>query len=75
VEFRILGPVEVAVDGDPIDIGPRQQRKLLALLLLSANQVVSTDLILEELWGEEAGDKKSALWTQVSRLRNVLGVA
>ncbi|MGI9646925.1 MAG: AfsR/SARP family transcriptional regulator [Acidimicrobiia bacterium] len=72
MEFRILGPVEVAVDGDPIDIGPRQQRKLLALLLLSPNQVVSTDLILEELWGEEAGDRKSALWTQVSRLRNTL---
>ena len=72
MEFRVLGPVEVRVDGDLIDIGPRLQRRLLALLLLNANRVVPADVILDSLWGDEAADRKNALWTQVSRLRATL---
>ena len=52
VEFRLLGPLEAAVDGVPVMLGPPQQRALLALLLLNANEVVSRDRIVDELWGE-----------------------
>ena len=72
VEFRVLGPLEVAHDGRPFDLGPHKQRSLLALLLVHANRVVSTDQILDELWGDDAQGKENALWVYVSRLRSVL---
>ena len=59
-------------DGVAVDLGPFKQRSLLALLLMHANQVVSSDRIREELWGELAGDRENALWVYVSRLRSVL---
>ena len=46
---------------------------MLALLLIHANQAVSTDQIIDELWGDEqAGDRHNALWIQVSKLRSTL---
>ena len=72
VEFRLLGPFEVHRNGELLDVGPRKQRSLLALLLLHANRVVTTDRILEELWGDDAEGKENALWVYVSRLRAVL---
>ena len=51
MEYRVLGPVEVHRDGEPVALGPYKQRALLALLLINANQVVSTDRIIDELWG------------------------
>ena len=73
VEFRILGPLEVSDDGEPVQIGQRKLRMLLALLAINANRVVTTDRILEELWGDEAEGKESALWVYISRLRAALG--
>ena len=70
VEFRILGPLEVVENGQSVDLGSPQQRALLALLLVHANRVVTTDRILEELWGDDAGGKENALWVYVSRLRS-----
>jgi basic membrane lipoprotein Med (substrate-binding protein (PBP1-ABC) superfamily)/DNA-binding SARP family transcriptional activator len=72
VQYRILGPLEVLRDGESLDLGPHKQRSLLALLLLHANRVVSTDRILEDLWGEDAEGKENSLWVYVSRLRGVL---
>ncbi len=72
MEYRILGPLEVVDDGAPIDIGSRQQRALLALLVLNANRVVSTERILEDLWPRDPIGKERTLWVYVSRLRAVL---
>ncbi len=72
MEFRILGPLQALSDGAPVDLGPHKQRSLLAFLLLSANRVVSTDRILEDLWGEDSAGKEKALWVHVSRLRSAL---
>jgi DNA-binding SARP family transcriptional activator len=52
VESRVLGPLEVLADGRSIDLGHHKQRALLALLLINANRVVSTDAIREEIWGK-----------------------
>lgn len=73
MRFRILGPLEVEADDELIDLGPKKQRSLFALLLINHNRVVSTDQILDELWGEDAEGKENALWVYVSRLRNALG--
>lgn len=72
MEFRILGPLEVVVGDRPVDVGPPQQRALLALLLINVNRVLSTDRILDELWGVEARGKENTLWVYISRLRTVL---
>ncbi|MFW2340418.1 MAG: BTAD domain-containing putative transcriptional regulator, partial [Acidimicrobiia bacterium] len=72
VEYRILGPLQVLREGVAIDIGPRKQQSLLALLLLHPNRVVTTDHLLEALWGEEAEGKENALWVYISRLRAIL---
>jgi len=53
VQFRVLGPLEVDDDGRRLDLGPPKQRAVLALLLLHANQVVSLDRLIDELWDEE----------------------
>ena len=61
-------------DGRPLPLGGPRQRALLALLLLRANQVVSSDALLDELWPEEqplAG--RAALRVRVSQLRKALG--
>ena len=72
MDFRILGPLEVR-DGDRrLALGGARQRALLALLLAHANEVVSSDRLIDELWGDEPPESK-ALQVAVSRLRKVLG--
>ncbi len=72
MDYRILGPLEVVDAGTRIDLGYRQQRELLALLLLERNHVVSTDRILEVLWPEDPAGKERTLWVYISRLRSIL---
>ena len=54
MEFRILGPLEVVERGRALALGGSRQRALLALLLTRANEVVSTDRLIDELWGNAA---------------------
>jgi DNA-binding SARP family transcriptional activator/RecA/RadA recombinase len=73
VQFRLLGPLE-AQDGERrVELGRPKQRALLAVLLVHANQVVSLDRLIEELWGEEPPPQAAAsLQTYVSNLRRAL---
>ena len=73
MEFRILGPLEVVADGQPVPIGGRRQRALLARLLLSANETVSTDALIDAVWGEAPPETApKALQNSVSQLRRLL---
>ena len=73
LEFRLLGPLEVWKDGRPLRLGGERQRALLALLLLHANEVVSSDGLIDELFdGQATGTAANALQAGVSRLRRVL---
>src|SRR5947209_6517280 len=75
MQFRILGPLEV-VDSDGLVSLAGAQRSLLALLLLNANEVVSADRLIEELWGEQVpGSGRAALQVRISQLRKSLGRA
>jgi DNA-binding SARP family transcriptional activator len=74
MEFRILGPLEVLEKGRQVDLGGAKQRALLAVLLLHANEVVSTDRLVDALWEEEAPETgRKALQVYVSQLRKALG--
>jgi DNA-binding SARP family transcriptional activator len=73
VEFRILGPLEVIVDGQPLALGGSKPRALLAILLLHANRVVPSDQLIEELWDGHPPERAlGTLQTYVSHLRDVL---
>jgi DNA-binding SARP family transcriptional activator len=51
LEFRILGPTEVWNEDEQLQLGGPKQRAVLALLLLEAGRVVSTDRLIDLLWG------------------------
>jgi DNA-binding SARP family transcriptional activator len=72
--FGLLGPLEISVDGEPVELRRRSHQVLLALLLLRAGEVVSRDTLIDELWGENP--PKTALGSLqnfVSELRRKLG--
>src|SRR6478672_1004125 len=74
MEFRILGPLEVEEEGRLLKLGGAQPRALLALLLLHANEVVSRDRLIDELWDGQAPETAAtAIQVHVSQLRKVLG--
>jgi DNA-binding SARP family transcriptional activator len=73
--FQILGPVTV-VDPDGADLTPTSphERALLADLIIHANQVVSVDRLLDDLWaGYPPVTARASLYNLVSRLRKRLG--
>ncbi len=73
-EFRVLGPLEVLKDGDPVPIRAAKQRVLLASLLIDANRVVPVETLVARLWGETSpGGARNTLQNYVLRLRRVLG--
>jgi DNA-binding SARP family transcriptional activator len=74
MEFRILGPLEVVEDGRPVSLDRRRMRALLAFLLLHANELVSADRLIDEVWGPQPPKTASAsLQNYVSRLRKAIG--
>jgi DNA-binding SARP family transcriptional activator len=76
IEFRILGPLELSADGGVLPLGSPKQRALLAVLLVHANETVSRDRLIEELWAEAApASVESAFHVYLSRLRRLLEAA
>jgi len=74
MKFSILGPLEVSDGHEPLPLGAGRQRKLLAILLLHANEVVTADRLIEELWnGHPPETAAKALQGLVSQLRRRLG--
>nr|MBO2502366.1 hypothetical protein [Thermoanaerobacterales bacterium] len=76
MEFRLLGNLEVAVDGSPVDIGGSQPRTVLAMLLVAGGRVVPAESIIDALWGDEPpASAAGTLQSYVSRLRRALAPA
>jgi YVTN family beta-propeller protein len=76
VRYRVLGPLEVEAGGELLPLGGAKQRALLAVLLMHANEVVSRDVLIEDLWGERgASGTVHGLEVLVSRVRKSLGAA
>ncbi len=72
MEFHVLGPLEIVRQGRTLELGAGKQRALLAVLLLHANEVVSTDRLIDALWGEQApATAPKIVQGYVSRLRKV----
>jgi DNA-binding SARP family transcriptional activator len=73
IELRLLGPVELLVDGGRVAL-PAKPRALLVLLALNANRPVSTDRIVDELWPDDPPERAvKTVQVYVSQLRKALG--
>ncbi|MCX4637557.1 AAA family ATPase [Streptomyces sp. RPA4-5] len=71
--LSVLGPMSARHDGHDLPLGPPRRRALLALLLIRLGRVVPTELLIEELWGEEPPRQSVAtLQSHISHLRRVL---
>jgi YVTN family beta-propeller protein len=74
LDFRILGPVEAADADRTISLGGPLQRGVLAILILHRGEVVTSDRLIDDLWGEHApATAAKTLQGYVSRLRRALG--
>lgn len=76
MQFAILGPVEVTVAGRTVPVERPRWRSVLAFLLLSANRVVSTERLIDAMWGPVApSTARAQIQADVSALRRVLDCA
>ena len=73
MEYRILGPLEVVDEGEPVALGRLKERLVLATLLLHANEFVARERLIDELWGESPPPTaRKAVNVYVSQLRKAL---
>jgi YVTN family beta-propeller protein len=73
IDYRLLGPIEAGINGHALEIGGQKQRALLTILLLSANEPVSREVLIDRLWGEcPPAGAQHTLEVYISRLRKTL---
>jgi DNA-binding SARP family transcriptional activator len=73
VQFSLLGPVRALRGQAELDAGPRQQRAILALLLVRANQLVTVDAMIELLWGQDPpGSSVNIIHKYIGCIRRLL---
>jgi DNA-binding SARP family transcriptional activator/ABC-type branched-subunit amino acid transport system substrate-binding protein len=76
MEFRILGPLEVVEHGSRLEVGRGKERSVLAILLLHANEVISSERLIDYLWADEPpATAAKSVQVYVSRLRKALASA
>ena len=76
MELQLLGPVQAAADGRQVNLGVRMQRFVLAVLALEANQLVTTERLIDLAWPEDPPrTARRIIQTQISRLRGTLAAA
>jgi isopentenyl diphosphate isomerase/L-lactate dehydrogenase-like FMN-dependent dehydrogenase/DNA-binding SARP family transcriptional activator len=74
LDFRILGPIQVNDNGRALSLGGSKRRAVLAILLLHANEVVTVDRLVDDLWADRPPQNAAAaIQSHVSRLRKLLG--
>lgn len=74
MEFSVLGPLEVHLDGTPLALGAGKLHFLLAALVSRANSAVSTNRLIQALWwGDPPRTAAKNLQVNVHHLRRVLG--
>ena len=75
MNFGVLGPLRVVVDGVVTPIGPRKHRILLASLLLRANRPVHLEELIDRMWASPPPSARRTVQSYAQRLRHELGAA
>jgi DNA-binding SARP family transcriptional activator len=74
IEIRLLGPLQISVDGRPVSVSGAKRALLLTLLGLRDGRSVAVDALMEELWGPDVpSTERNAVQHHVTRLRGLLG--
>ncbi|URN12630.1 winged helix-turn-helix domain-containing protein [Streptomyces radiopugnans] len=74
--LRLLGPVDLVVDGRSVDLGGPRQRAVLAVLGLNANRVVPVEQLIDAVWDTAPpSTARGQIQTCISALRRILGDA
>ncbi|HET9259441.1 MAG TPA: BTAD domain-containing putative transcriptional regulator [Acidimicrobiia bacterium] len=72
LRFRLFGPLGVDSEAESLDPGPPKQRAVLAVLLLHANEIVSTDRIIDSIWRSPPRTAEHSVQIYISNLRKTL---
>jgi DNA-binding SARP family transcriptional activator len=73
LEVRLLGPVEILIDGRPSELSRPQQRAVLAVLAVEAGRPVPAEVLLNRVWGDEPPKGALAtLYSHITRTRQAL---
>ena len=73
LEFGLLGPLEMSVDGTLVPLGTPKQRAVLAMLLMNRNSPVGVDRLITALWeGLPPSGARASIHSYVSNLRKLL---
>ncbi len=72
-DYRVLGPLEVRLDGAPVEAGSPKQRAVLGALLVARGSVVSVDRLVDTVWPDDPPDAAiTSLQAYISNLRRLL---
>ncbi len=73
MELRLLGPVEIRVGGRWLDLGPPQQRAVLAALAVDSGRPVMLRTLIDRVWDDAPPiGAKPALYAHITRIRQAL---
>ena len=73
IGVRLLGPVEIVVGGQPVEVAKPQRRAVLAALAVDATQPVGTEVLVGRVWGEDPPDSAArTLQAHITRLRRLI---
>jgi SARP family transcriptional regulator, regulator of embCAB operon len=76
IDVRVLGPLQLRVDGVALSPGTPKQRAVLATLVLNRNRAVSTDSLIAAAWEDRPpSEAKAAMYTYIANLRRLFGSA
>ncbi|MEU4475265.1 BTAD domain-containing putative transcriptional regulator [Micromonospora sp. NPDC023888] len=76
MELRILGDLQVVVDGRPVELGPPKQRLVFAALAVDAGRSVPIEALVDRVWDETPpADARGVLYTYLTRIRRILATA
>ena len=64
----------VTVDGNPVNLRPKEA-KILELLLREQGRTVSRDLLIERVWGTDFDGDERMIDRHIASLRKALGTA
>jgi DNA-binding SARP family transcriptional activator len=72
MNFRLLGSLEVSIEGATVELGGNRQRTAMAVLLLYAGRVVPLARLVDALWDDSPATAKGQVQTCISALRRQL---
>lgn len=76
LDFGLLGPLQMTIDGTPVPSGTPKQRAVLAMLVINRNRPVGVDALITALWEEwPPSGARASIHSYVSNLRKLLGGA